>query len=216
MIHQKGSQEEIIIFTRYPKPGQTKTRLIPELGAEGAASLQRSMTEKVVRAARNISGDHIPRLAIYFTGGSLQQMENWLGSDLSYHAQTGKDLGLRMRDAFQDAWERGASRAVLIGSDCPAIDSRLITQALDALHHCSMVLGPSTDGGYYLIGTTCDLEPDTHATLFNDISWGTWEVFRTTMDRAEKAGITVSLLKEQHDIDLPRDLAYFDHHSSSE
>lgn len=214
MIHQKGSQEEIIIFTRYPEPGKTKTRLIPKLGAEGAARAQRIMTQQVVKTARRLKEEHKLFLSVYFTGGSYQQISDWLGSDLSYHDQAGIDLGKRMMHAFHDAIQRGSKRIVLIGSDCPAIDDHLILRALTTLETSQLVLGPATDGGYYLIGTRSDLPIGTLSSLFTDIAWGTHDVFQTTVDRASRVEVKVSILKELHDIDLPDDLAYFDHHSN--
>lgn len=212
MNHQKRCQEEIIVFTRYPQAGQVKTRLIPELGADGAAGIHRSMSERIVRTARLLADDHGALLTVYYTGGSPQLMRKWLGPELLYHEQTGADLGQKMMSAFRDARQRGAERAVLIGSDCPALDGGLITEALAALHNSQLVLGPATDGGYYLIGTTNALPADTLALLFTDIAWGTSMVFQETVDRAGRAGVTPSILKELHDIDHPGDLAYFHHH----
>jgi rSAM/selenodomain-associated transferase 1 len=212
MNHQKGFQEEIIIFSRYPQPGLTKTRLIPELGADGAANIQRTMTEQIVQTARQLVHDRQILISLYHDGGSHQQMEQWLGHDLLYHEQTGVDLGQKMMFAFEDAWCRGLRRTVLIGSDCPDIDCQLITDALVALQNNQLVLGPATDGGYYLIGTTSDLPANKLSLLFTDIAWGTSDVFQKTIDRAHDAGITTSILKELHDIDHPRDLTYFHHH----
>lgn len=216
MIHQKDSLKEIIIFTRYPEPGKAKTRLIPELGAEGAAMLQRKMTEQVVRAAEQLENDNETNISVYFTGGTHQQMEHWLGSHLSCYQQVGVDLGQRMLHAFQDAWKRGARRAVLVGSDCPSIDSRLITEALEALRNKQLVLGPTEDGGYYLIGSTNSLASETLSLLLTDIAWGTSSVLKTTIDRGSYAGVTMSTLKKLYDIDLPQDLEHIDHHSNSQ
>lgn len=213
MNHQKRCQEEIIIFTRYPEAGLVKTRLIPELGADGAAEIHRSMSERIVRTARLLADDHGPLLTVYYTGGSPQLMRKWLGPELPYHEQTGADLGQKMMSAFRDARQRGTQRAVLIGSDCPALDSGLLAEALAVLQSSQLVLGPATDGGYYLIGTTNALPADTLSQLFTDIAWGTSEVFQKTVDRAGRAGVTPSILKELHDIDHPGDLAYFHHHS---
>ena len=212
MNHQKGFHEEIIIFSRYPQPGLTKTRLIPELGADGAANIQRTMTEQIVQTARQLVHDKQIQISIYYAGGSHLQMEQWLGHDLLYHEQAGINLGQKMMFAFEDARYRGLKRTVLVGSDCPDIDCRLITDALEALHNNQLVLGPATDGGYYLIGTTNELPPNKLSHLFTDINWGTSNVFQQTIDRAHDAEITTSILKQLHDIDHPRDLTYFHHH----
>ncbi len=214
MNHQKGFQEELIIFTRYPRAGLAKTRLIPKFGANGAARIQRAMTEQIVQTAGQIVHDSELRFSIYFADGSHQQMEQWLGPDFLYHEQVGDDFGQRMMQVFQDAWDRGAKRALLIGSDCPSIDCQLITEALAALHKNQLVLGPTADGGYYLVGMTSDLPATWLSLLFTDIAWGTSNVFQATVDRAHDAGMKTSILKELHDIDHPQDLAYFHHHSN--
>lgn len=215
MIHQKDSQEEIIIFTRYPVPGTTKTRLIPALGADGAARIQKIMSEQVVQTARQLKEEAKLCLSVYFTGGSRRQMRDWLGSDLVYHDQKGSDLGERMMHALQDAIQRGSKRIILLGADCPDIDSHLIAHTLNKLKTRQLVLGPSTDGGFYLIGISSRLPRATLPILLKNISWGTHNVFQTTVDRARQNDVMVSILKELHDIDLPCDLAYFNHHSNS-
>jgi len=212
MNHQKGFREEIIIFSRYPQPGLTKTRLIPELGPDGAASIQRTMTEQIVQTARQLVHNRQIQISIYYAGGSHQQMAQWLGRDLLYHEQIGVDLGQKMMFAFEDARCRGLRRTVLVGSDCPDIDCQLITDALVALQSNQLVLGPATDGGYYLIGTTSELPPNNLSLLFTDIIWGTSDVFEKTINRAHDAGISTSILKKLHDIDYPKDLTYFHHH----
>jgi len=213
MIHQKDSREEIIIFTRYPRAGMTKTRLIPELGAEGAASIQRSMTERIVGTAGRLIHEQGLCLWVYSVGGSLQLMKEWLGPDYFYHDQAEGDLGRKMMLALRDARRRGAKRTVLIGSDCPGLTGGLLREALEALQTSRLVLGPSADGGYYLIGAGSDLSEEELSLLFTDIAWGTPGVFQETVARARTAGITISILTELRDIDHPQDLAYFDHHS---
>jgi len=108
--------KQLIVFTRFPMPGKTKTRLIPHLGADGAARLQREMTEHTVRQARKTGA----KIEIRYTGGSAGQMCNWLGKDLHYAEQGGGDLGERMAHAFEEAFAGGAERVVLVGSDCPS------------------------------------------------------------------------------------------------
>jgi len=213
MNHQKHHPEEIIIFTRYPRPGNVKTRLIPELGPEGAAAVHRALTEQVVRTARQLVRENNIRLSVYHAGGSQRQMEDWLGRGLCYQEQEGGDLGERMLGAFRDAWQRGARHALLIGSDCPAIDTGLLCEALAAVAERELVLGPAADGGYYLIGAAADLPENTLKYLFTGIAWGSSAVLQETLERARRTDIRVSILKELHDIDQPSDLTYFRHHS---
>ena len=215
MIHQKATQDELIIFTRFPEPGKTKTRLIPKLGDAGAAEMQQTMTEQTVRTAMKTVGNEQCNLIVYYTGGTLQQMQQWLGNGISYCNQHGTDLGQRMHAAALDSRHRGMQRTVIIGTDCPQLDSPLIGRAFAMLHDHQLVLGPSSDGGYYLIGTSMELTEKSLKQLFTNIPWGTSAVLEKTLKQARETGLSCSLLKELHDIDTPHDLKYFDHHSNA-
>jgi len=146
------SGRHLTIFTRYPKPGRTKTRLIPALGAEEAALLQTAMTGRTVLTARHAARSQGFRAEIRFTGGSRRQMRRWLGPGLAYTTQGSGDLGLRMSRAFRDHLHERHDAAVIIGSDCPGLTPSIIRQAFNALLDTDLVIGPAADGGYYLIG----------------------------------------------------------------
>lgn len=195
------SQETLIIFTRYPEPGKTKTRMIPSLGAVGAAKLQRQMTEATVAIGRQLLRSRPISLLIYFAGGHEDLMASWLGQDLCYQSQSGAHLGRRMSCAFADAFATGKKRVVIIGTDCPDINISLIERALDALSQKDLILGPALDGGYYLIGLS-RLAP----ALFDSISWGTGEVLSQTEAIASQLGLNVGFLPALRDVDRPEDL----------
>ena len=206
------TQEEIIIFSRYPRAGRVKTRLIPRLGSKGAAGLHAYLTEQTLARAREAAGLRPALLSLWYTGASRQQMTDWLGSTLQLVPQQGKDLGERMASAFQAAWAKGSQRAVLIGSDCPALTPALIVKALAELEQHDLVLGPASDGGYYLIGLRRDLAPVVLTFLFLDVIWGSPTVYRATLARAATAKLTTFTLQELHDIDRPEDLQHLCHH----
>jgi rSAM/selenodomain-associated transferase 1 len=192
----------LIIFTRYPEAGKTKTRLIPALGKEGAAMLQRQMTEQKLAEAKKLQ-TYIPvSLEIHFAGGNEQLMQNWLGSNLTYKQQNEGDIGCRMASAFQESFKTGTKQVVLIGTDCPELNAKLISQAFEELIEHDLVLGPALDGGYYLIGLN-QFIPE----LFTDISWSTAEVLSQTLSIAEKLELAVAFLTTLTDIDHPEDLA---------
>lgn len=205
-------QEEIIIFSRYPRAGRVKTRLIPHLGAEGAASLHAHLTEQTLTRAREAAAGRAALLSLWYTGASAAKMKDWLGSSLPLILQQGKDLGERMASAFRASWAKGVQRAVLIGSDCISLTPELIIQALAKLAQHDLVLGPASDGGYYLIGLRRGLAPGTQDALFRNIDWGTGAVYRQTLARAAAAKLTISILQELHDIDRPEDLTHLRHH----
>lgn len=193
--------ECLIIFTRYPEPGKTKTRLIPALGAEGAATLQRQMTEHTLAQVKELQAKRLVSVEVYFVGGNQQLMQSWLGTSVIYRQQGDGDLGRRMAIAFQTALEAGKQRVVVIGTDCPDLKAQLMVKAFHALEQHDLVLGPAQDGGYYLIGL-CRLIPQ----LFTGISWSTAEVLQQTMSIAQRLELAVAYLPRLSDVDRPEDL----------
>jgi hypothetical protein len=193
--------ECLIIFTRYPEPGKTKTRLIPALGAEGAATLQRQMTEHTLDQVKELQAKRLVSVEVYFVGGNQQLMQSWLGTSVIYRQQGDGDLGRRMAIAFQTALEAGKQRVVVIGTDCPDLKAEVMVKAFHALEQHDLVLGPAQDGGYYLIGL-CRLIPE----LFTGISWSTAEVLQQTMSIAQRLELAVAYLPRLSDVDRPEDL----------
>jgi uncharacterized protein len=189
----------LIIFTRYPVPGQAKTRLIPALGATGAADLQRRMTAWTIATAQQTPYP----IQIQFCGGTIDELRSWLGDKLSYVAQSTGDLGDRMAQAFDQGFGAGHDRVVIIGTDCPGIDRAILDQAFTALASHDLVLGPAADGGYYLIGLRRSI-PE----LFQSIAWSTATVRAQTLEIATELNLTYALLSELSDIDRPEDLVH--------
>jgi uncharacterized protein len=188
----------LIIFTRYPIPGQAKTRLIPALGPDGAADLQRRMTRQTIDTAQQTAHP----IQIQFCGGTIAQMSTWLG-DHDYQPQGEGDLGDRMDRAFDQGFKSGHDRVVIIGTDCPGIDRTILNQAFTALESQDLVLGPAADGGYYLIGLRRRI-PE----LFSAIAWSTETVRAKTLEIAMALNLTYALLPERSDIDRPEDLVH--------
>lgn len=193
--------ECLIIFSRYPEPGKTKTRLIPALGAEGAAVLQRQMTEHTFAQVKELQGVRLVSVEVYFVGGNQHLMQRWLGTSVIYRQQAEGDLGRRMAIAFQTASEAGYERIVIIGTDCPDLNAQLMVKAFQSLEQHDLVLGPAQDGGYYLIGLR-RLIPE----LFTGISWSTAEVLQQTTSIAQKLKLAVTFLPILSDVDRPEDL----------
>ncbi|MDX2244034.1 MAG: TIGR04282 family arsenosugar biosynthesis glycosyltransferase [Leptolyngbyaceae cyanobacterium bins.302] len=191
----------LLIFTRYPKPGLAKTRLIPALGENGAAILSRQLTEHTLAQVHQLQQYSAMSVEIYFAGGTLDLMQQWLGSGWSYIAQAEGNLGDRMAQAFQSAFASGMQPVILIGSDCPELNPSILLQAEKALADHDLVLGPAEDGGYYLIGLR-RLIPE----LLAGISWSTAAVLQQTLAIAQQMQLTVSLLPVLRDIDHPEDL----------
>lgn len=194
------------MFSRYPQAGKAKTRLIPAVGAEGAAALQRQMTEQMLKQVKRWQTTSSGSAEIWFAGNTdadldRQRMQDWLGNHWVYQAQAAGDLGARMSYAFQVAFAAGMERVVTIGTDCPQLDAERLTQAFQALHDYDLVLGVATDGGYYLIGLQRSI-PE----LFVGVDWGTDQVLQQTVEIATSLGLKVAYLDPLTDIDRPEDL----------
>lgn len=197
--------DHLIVFTRYPAPGETKTRLIPALGAAGAADLQQKMTEHTLKQVQACQRLRSLTVDIRFTGATQAAMQTWLGAQWIYRPQGGGDLGDRLLRAFAAAAIAGCRQIVAIGIDCPQLNAARLDQAFEQLSKCNIVLGPAADGGYYLIGLKQPL-PE----LFEAIDWGTSTVLAQTVAAAEKAGLSVAYLNTLEDVDEPKDLAVWE------
>ena len=192
---------ELIVFARYPVAGQAKTRLIPALGADGAARLHRRMAEHVVAAARAAGTDDDATVAVHFTGGSRRDFRAWLGTDLFFQRQSGGDLGARLHRAFASAFRSGAKRALAVGSDVPGVSPEFLRRGIRALEDHEIVLGPAADGGYTLLGMK-----RLHPGMFQGMDWGTERVCAQTRDAIARLGLSVTELPTLRDVDRPQDL----------
>ena len=190
----------LIIFTRYPTPGAVKTRLIPAVGAAGAAMLHRQMTEATLCKARELRQRMPGSIAVHFDGSDSQQMADWLGIDLVYRSQGEGDLGVRMDRSIASACQ-SVDRVILIGTDCPELTVDILAQAFEYLLERDLVLGVALDGGYYLIGMR-QPQPE----LFVDVDWGTDRVLQQTIDIANSLNLSIGYLPKLADIDRPEDL----------
>ncbi len=202
--HHSGSnpgREGLIIFTRYPEPGKTKTRLIPSLGAHGAAGLHRRMTEHTLTRARQLQRYRPVSIEVRYEGGNKHLVEKWLGPDTPSRPQVSGDFGERLARAFHEAFQAGMDRVVLVGTDIPGITARILLEAFEKLSSTDIVLGPARDGGYYLIGLRRPFPQ-----LFFDMAWGTEKVLERTKQVAHDLGLSVVLLEILEDLDRPEDL----------
>ena len=201
--------QRLIVFTRFPEPGKTKTRLIPALGPEGAARLQRQMTEHILATAAKVSSRAGLTTEVRYEGGNTGLMQEWLGSQFSYRPQGPGDLGRRMALAFEQAFRDSKKAAVIVGSDIPGISAGIIQQAFEGLQKKDLVLGPARDGGYYLIGMKNTIPAATRARLFEGINWGTGDVLSQTSETARELGLRFILLESLVDVDCPVDLDHW-------
>ena len=200
-----GLAERLIVFTRHPEPGKTKTRLASVLGPEAAARLQQEMAEHALRRARTLVAERPVTLEVHYQGGSERLMADWLGPGISYSPQAGDDLGARMDNAFLEAFRTGAAKVVLVGTDCPGITTTILRTAFKLLGLFDLVLGPARDGGYYLIGLKKRV-PE----IFHALSWGAATVGAQTLAMARELGLRAVTVDPLVDVDRPEDLSVWE------
>jgi uncharacterized protein len=199
------SENLLIMFVKNPEPGQVKSRLAAALGGGEAARVYRAVTEELVSAVGPSSkGAGYAMAVAYSPADAAEDMRTWLGNGIQLMPQTGEDLGERLHNAFKDGFARGYKKIVIIGSDCPAVTQELIIEALHKLVRHDVVIGPATDGGYYLIGLR-QAVPE----LFNGIAWSTDQVLAQTLKLCCSRRLSPALLPELRDIDHPEDLAFY-------
>jgi len=177
------------IFCRWPEPGKAKTRLIPEFGPYGAAAIYTKLLAHTVEVAR-ASG--VP-FELRVTGAPIARFKAGLGEDLQIVEQGGGDLTEKLA--------RVPAPAIVIGSDCPGLKPEVLRAARNTLQSDPMVIGPASDGGYYLLGYN---EPAEFA--FTDMEWSTETVFGETIKRFAAKGIRPAVLPELNDVDTAADL----------
>jgi rSAM/selenodomain-associated transferase 2/rSAM/selenodomain-associated transferase 1 len=199
----RDASERLAVFARFPEPGRAKTRLIPSLGSEGAARLHAEMVRHTLRRVDELDETRRASIEVWFTGGDAERFKLAFG-ERWYYPRSDGDLGARMAHAFGTILA-DARTAVIIGTDCPGITARMISDAFDALLCHDLVLGPATDGGYYLIGLSRPV-PD----LFDRMPWGTAHVLSETLARAQRLSLVVHLLPSLDDVDEPGDLAVWE------
>ncbi len=187
----------LLIFLKQPLPGQVKTRLARTLGHEEAVRIYRFLIEKTRQAASAAPTTH---RWLFYANGLPEDADGWDDTCFTRYVQCSGDLGERMADAFRRAFAAGASRAVIIGSDCPELSGEHLAEAFGALSNGDVVLGPTPDGGYYLLGLR-----HFHEALFKGIAWSTPAVFEQTLAVVQHLGWRVEILPPLADIDTEAD-----------
>ena len=179
----------LLIFVKNPMPGTVKTRIAYTVGNERAVAVYRHLlayTQQITRM--------LPWKRVVYYGDFINTTDGW--SEYQKFQQTGADLGERMLNAFAEQFAAGAKRVVIIGSDCLQIKPDHLKQAFRALDTVDVVLGPATDGGYYLLGMK-----QLHPFLFQDKPWSQPTLLTQTLNNLNQNNLSCTLLEELTDID---------------
>ena len=194
--------DRLLVFAKAPAAGRVKTRLTPPLPPDEAAALYEACLRDVValcareRARVELWYHEDDHAGAYFAREFPHLLQT---------PQTEGHLGAKMHDAFTRSFADGAQRALIVGSDVPTIPENVLNMAVAALRDAEMVVGPTLDGGYYLIGFTAEAWARAQ-TVLHDVAWSTNLVFRTTVDRAAQAGLHLHVLPGWYDVDTIQDL----------
>jgi rSAM/selenodomain-associated transferase 1 len=189
----------IIVFAKAPVPGQCKTRLIPALGEQGAAELHARL---VWQALTTATQDDLCPVELWCADQAdhpfFKQCQEHFA--ITIKQQQGSDVGLRMAHAFAETLNH-CQRAACIGSDCPALQSDDLKQALTALEQHDCVLKPADDGGYVLIGLR-----QAYSSVFENIAWGSAHVMEQTRIQLNRQQLSWQELPPTWDLDRPEEL----------
>lgn len=190
----------LIIFAKAPIAGLVKTRLFPHLSFEEAAEVHRALLTDTVDKVLTMP---VFDVCLAYTPERCLEVfkQLYAGRVSDYMAQQGTDLGERMANAFECAFDRGTKKAVIIGSDIPTLPVFYINAAFKRLDNADLIIGPSADGGYYLVATKRPA-PE----LFRDIKWSGPDVYKDTLGNAAKLGLKTELLPVLRDVDTIEDL----------
>jgi rSAM/selenodomain-associated transferase 1 len=186
-------KEVVLVFQKNAILGKVKTRLASGMGELRALEIYRHLIQLTYSALEDVPVPVWTYFSDFIPESPYPSVEKCF-------VQEGQDLGERMANAFARSFELGMDKVVLIGTDCPMLQSQHLNQAFEALNHSDLVVGPATDGGYYLIGMNRRADY-----LFEGITWSTSQVLSQTLNVASQHGLTTTLLHELDDIDTQED-----------
>lgn len=197
-----NNRRALIVFAREPVLGKVKTRLARDLGEVPTLKLYEAFVKDILKIAGRVNADRF----LYYHGrpGFVPFLARAAGRVFTLRRQTGGDLGVRMERAFAFAFRQGYKSCILIGSDCLTLAPEMIERAFGFLKKNDCILGPSRDGGYYLIGLK---EPEKQ--IFTGMPWSTNEILGLTERRLAAVGKTCRKLLQLEDIDSSENLSRF-------
>ena len=199
------NKQAIIIFSRLPIGQETKTRLATLLNESQRENLHVAMWADIFSEVMNLSGNI--NIFLYWTGsGDINNYKKFIPENFILRQQTGSNLGEKMNNAMREIFNSGYNCVVLIGSDIPSVRHENIECAFDLLNHSDVVIGPSEDGGYWLIGVKKFI-PE----VFNisESKWGNSSVLDSTIKKLNDSGIIYNLADTLQDLDTPDDIKIF-------
>ena len=202
--HPIMAANALVIFAKWPLPGQVKTRLCPPLRPDQAAELARCFLLDTVERVSRI--EEVQVWVAFTPAESELRFRTLLPASVRYLPQRGNDLGERELNIFIDLFEKAAPRVAIMGSDIPSVPLAYLRSAFDLLKNpdCDAVLGPSRDGGYYCIGAQAGRAG--LPALFEHIEWSTEKVMQQTLRQARLHNLNIRLIPRWYDVDTVEDM----------
>ena len=192
----------VLFFVKYPQKGHVKNRLAVELGEDVAVELCRNFVQDSLSTLERCGGQIV---VCFYPPDSENKFVKWLGTHYRYLPQMGADLGQRMKNSLTKAFTSHSNPVIIVGGDVPDLPGDFIKEAFLVLNTHEVVIGPSFDGGYYLIGFRNDtFLPE----AFDGINWGTHTVFQETLIVLKGAGCKIHVLPKWSDVDTLADLKH--------
>ncbi len=204
---ERRVKKALIVFVKAPVPGMVKTRLQPHLAPDKIVKLYKSFVTEIISRGVKLKGvDKFLGCAPTRNNDFLRQVTKTY--KLKIFDQSGKNLGEKIVNAFQDYFKKGYSEIVLIGSDSPTMPIEYMKKAFLELKENDFVIGPCCDGGLYLIGAKKKIIPN----IFHNIPWDTGEVLNRVLEKINSSGIKFSMLPFWYDVDTIEDLKFLENH----
>ena len=195
----------LLVFAKSPVAGGVKTRMQPPLSNRECLILHDALLRHTLRKIRTLDKPDISKV-LYLSGNLVNahqyRLDLGLATDIQVETQVGRDLGERLVNAMEKKFDEGFRKVIFIGTDTPLLNAEEIRYAIDQLSHCEVVIGPTTDGGYYLIGFSASIPA-----ILKGIDWGTPRVYRQTLDLMGLHQVLWKSLAIGSDLDTFNDLS---------
>ena len=195
----------LIIFAKSPIPGNVKTRLTPYITPTEAAELYKAFIADITRNTHKLKCERVT--VAYTPSDAKATFHDLCGQSVNYVPQKGDNLGERMKNAFTYSFDKGSQRTVIIGTDSPTLPLSYIQKAFDALKEVPVTIGPTFDGGYYLIGLS-----EQNDAIFDGVDWSTSRVFSQTLTKIQALNKQLYVLPPWYDVDTSDNLDFLRSH----
>lgn len=187
-----------IVFLKFPQEGEVKTRLAKDKSEKFATEFYKVCVEHTISEVKEMQES---AEIFLFVESNLTEIKEWLGTGINIYEQKGEDLGVKMKNAFEEVFNKGFEHVIIIGTDIPGISSSILKTAFRHLKSTETVIGPAQDGGFYLLGMN-----QLHEELFKETEWSTDEVLPTLLVKIKSLGCQFVMLPELIDIDHEADI----------